>query len=942
MADKEREARLLGLIDELVRELQPGQRITVTVDSRFERDLGLDSLARMELLLRVSDAFGLRLPDAAIQDLDTPRALLGVLDQAGGRALAPAVLPTAAAPVPAAPAVVPLPDHAATLVEVLEWHAAHHPERTHVLLYEDGGPEGAPRALTYGELLERARRMAAGLAGRGVSAQQTVALMLPTGADYLCAFFAILLLGAIPVPIYPPVRLSQLEEHLRRHSRILANAGCRVLITVAQAKAVAELLRRDVPELRDVASATDLEQAPTDLRYRAAPEDIAFLQYTSGSTGDPKGVVLTHANLLANIRALQQATEAGPQDVFVSWLPLYHDMGLIGAWLGSLYCAATLVLMSPLAFLARPVRWLQAIHTHRASMTAAPNFAWELAAGKIRSEDSAGLDLSSLRWGFNGAEPVQVSTLEAFCARYAGNGLRREALAPVYGLAECSVGLAVPPPGRGPRIDCIDRERFTAEGRALPASGDQALRLPVCGLPLPGHQIRIVDAQGATLPQRHIGRVWFRGPSATSGYFRNPQASAHLLQGRGADQWLDSGDFGYLAEGEIVLTGRAKDMIIRGGRNLYPYEVEQAVGAVPGVRRGCVAVFAARDALHGTEKLVVMAETRLTQSDALDALRQRVRALSAEVLGGAPDDIQLVAPYSVLKTSSGKIRRAACRERYESGLPAVPPPAPWRYRLRVGAAVLAATLLHGARQLRWRLAGLRLWAALLVLMPLCLPTLWLCASPAGARRLARPFARLACWLGGLKLAGRHLERVPARAHILVVNHASYLDGLVLLALLPARHRHVFVAKRALQDSRLAGPLLRRLGTLFVDRDDAGQAAGGLDAMARCLQTGDSLILFPEGTFTPQTGLRPFRLGAFVLAARTGTPLLAAGLRGTREALRDGHWWPQPGPVALTLGSLTVPSGDTWHDALALRDALRSEMLTLCGEPDLGGPPRTDG
>src|SRR3972149_1955125 len=285
----------------------------------------------------------------------------------------------------------------------------------------------------------------------------------------------------VPVPIYPPVRLSQIEDHMRRHVMILANAGASFLITVPEAKPVALLLRSQLDTLKSVITAGELADSGA---RPALPEifanDIAFLQYTSGSTGNPKGVMLTHANLLANIRTMGQVVQANASDVFVSWLPLYHDMGLIGSWLASVYFGFPLVSMSPLAFLARPQRWLWAIHRHRGTLSAAPNFAYELCLRKIDERDLEGLDLSSWRYAFNGAEPVSPDTITGFQRRFAKYGLRPEAVAPVYGLAESTVGRALQPPGRGPVIDRIQREPFMQSGQALPAP-DGAANAPRVG-----------------------------------------------------------------------------------------------------------------------------------------------------------------------------------------------------------------------------------------------------------------------------------------------------------------------------------------------------------------------------------------------------------------------------------------------------------------------------
>ncbi len=922
--------RLLRVTGELLRETHPGRPPPLALDSRLERDLGLDSLARVELLLRLGREFGAALPEAALGEAETLGALLPFLGHP-----APPAAPPAPVDLPRG-AALPVPQTAASLVEALEWHAGRTPGRTHVLLLGEGGEE---TPLSYGELLEAARGIACGLVARGLRPQQAVALMLPTGRDYLASFFGALITGAIPVPIYPPARLAQIEDHLRRHARILDNAQAVFMITVPQARPVAAQLAATVPSLAEIVTPREIAVAPRPLLHRARPEDIAFLQYTSGSTGEPKGVVLSHANLLANLRAMGEAFGVSSEDVFVSWLPLYHDMGLIGAWLGALYFGMPLVLMSPLAFLSRPARWLQAVSRHRGTLTAAPNFAYELCAGKLDEADLEGLDLSSLRLALNGAEPVSPATLEAFARRFAPRGLRPEALAPVYGLAECSVGLAFPPLGRGPRIDAVDRAFLLRERHAVPAdaASADAVRLPACGRALPGHAIRIVDEAGGELPERRVGRLQFRGPSATRGYYRNPRASAQLFR----DGWLDSGDYAYLAEGEIYLTGRVKDLIIRGGRNLYPYELEEAVGALPGVRKGCVAVFAGATDRAG-ERLVVVAETRERDGAARQRLRQAIVAAAHEVLGFAPDENVLAPPHAVLKTSSGKIRRAATREAWQRGELGRGGLSPWRQRTKLALAAAGAALRGAARRGGGRLYGLWCWGLLLLLgAPTALLVLAL-RRPAAGRRLARAAARLFLLLAAMPPRARGLERLPAGPHLLLVNHASYFDLLVLQAALPPRH--AFVAKRELERQPLLHACLRGLGALLVERYETSRGAGDVDALVARLRQGDSLLVFPEGTFSREAGLKPFRMGAFVAAARAGVPLAVAGLRGCRDILRDGSWLPRHGRPELEIGAVLWAGGGDWAAAARLREAARAEMLRLSGEHDLGGllpelPPR---
>lgn len=914
-------SQLLQLIITLVREAQPGAGAQRPVDwgSRLDRDLGLDSLARAELLARIDRAFGVTLPDDALY-ADTPRALLELVLAARPIAAAAEVQYPALAKTEGVPA------SAGSLLEVLDWHLQRHPERTHIYVYEGDTPE----PLTFAGLETGAAAVAAGLRAQGLRPRETVALMLPTGQDYFFAFFGVLKAGGIPVPIYPPVRPSQLEEHLRRHGRILANAATRWLITVAAAKRVARLLRAEGVGLERIRTVEELRQAGSaPVAAAVKPEELAFLQYTSGSTGDPKGVMLTHANLLANIRALGARIGVTSNDVFVSWLPLYHDMGLIGAWFGCLYFAVPLAVMSPLAFLARPERWLWAIHRHRATISASPNFGYELCLRHLQPAQTEGLDLSSWRYAFNGAEPVSPDTLERFAQRFAANGLRRQALAPVYGLAESSVGLTMPPPDRGPLIEHVRRDVFMRAGRAepAPAEDEAALRFVGCGSVLRGHEIRAVDSAGRELPDHHEGRLEFRGPSATQGYYRNPEASRQLFR----DGWLDTGDRGYLANGEVFITGRVKDLIIRGGRNIHPYELEEAVGARPGVRKGCVAAFGSRDPVSGEEHLVVVAETRETDPASRQRLRRDIEATTMDLLAVAADDVRLVPPHSVLKTSSGKIRRAATRELYERGELGRPPRALWQQALRLQAGALRQRLRSWRQWLyasyAWAVFGV---GALIVwlLVPL-LPSLeprW---------RLARVALQLLTRLTGLRIDAQGVEQIPATgACVLVSNHASYLDSLALTSVLPRPFR--FVAKGEFRQRFFMRVLLERMDTLFVERFEL---AGSLEDAARittALRAGSAVAFFPEGTLQRESGLHAFHMGAFVAAAETATPVVPVAIRGTRAILLEESWFPRRGRITILVGSPLRPQGSDWEAAVRLRDQARAAVLAMLGEPDLAG------
>lgn len=655
-------AELLQVINIIISEVHPDIPSTrkITLDSSFEKDLGLDSLTRVELISRVEKEFRLALPEQSYAEAESARDLLRVIQSTQKhRAVS---LPSDIQAVDLGETLT-TPDDCSTLINLLNWHVNAHPDRLHIQFYTH---KGDGELITYRQLNNAAVRIAGGLQQHGLKPAEPVALMLPSCADYFYCFIGILLAGGIPVPLYPPARLSQLEDHIRRHVRILTNCLARTFITVSEAKRVAQLLKSQVPNLQHIVSANELgASSAISMPPVISPDDIAFIQYTSGSTGNPKGVVLTHANLLTNIRAMGHVVQASSKDVFVSWLPLYHDMGLIGAWLGSLYYAALFVVMPPLSFLARPERWLWAINKYHGTLSASPNFGYEYCLKRIKGEELKDLDLSSWRAAFNGAESVSPETLNNFSQRFQAFGFNKEAMMPVYGLAESTVGLAFPPLHRGPLIDSIERSLFMRTGVAKPvnAEDERALRFVASGPPLPDHQIRVIDPGGHELPERHEGRLEFRGPSSTCGYYRDPEKTQSLFN----EDWLDTGDLAYIANGELYVTGRIKDIIIRAGRNIYPHELEQAVGNVPGIRTGRVAVFGSEDKHTKTERLVVMAETRTKDDKEMDQLRTEVNTLATDLIGSPPDEVALVPPGTVLKTSSGKIRRAASRDLFEKG-----------------------------------------------------------------------------------------------------------------------------------------------------------------------------------------------------------------------------------------------------------------------------------
>ena len=937
MTDIHREtaASLLTVLQTLIAELHPGRAMPViSLDSSLDKDLGLDSLGRVELMHRIERRFAIVPPERLFAEAETPRDVLRALLQADPSAVHSVELKMENWGLGGEQA---FPDQAETMNDALGWHLEQHPDRPHIRFYSDDD-EGL--TLSYRQLHSAAANLACGLQHTGLQHGQAVAIMLPTGPDYFFSFIGVLLAGGVPVPMYPPARMSQLEDQLRRYVAILANCAAPLLITVAEGKAHAKLLCSLVGSLSQVLTVEDLLAAGSAFDPpKLNPGDMALLQYTSGSTGTPKGVILTHANLLANIRAMGMAVGVRPDDVFVSWLPLYHDMGLIGAWLGSLYHAMPLVVMPPLSFISRPQRWLNAIHRYRGTLSASPNFGYEICLRRLEAKDTAGLDLSCWRAAFNGAEAVVPETVERFIERFKPNGFRPEAMMPVYGLAESSVGLGFPPPQRGLLIDRIQRDAFSRQGLAIPAEpqASHVLRFVACGLPLPGHQLRVVDDGGRELPERRQGRIEFRGPSSTSGYLHNVEHTRALFHG----DWLDTGDLGYVSGGELYVTGRKKDLIIRAGRNIYPQEVEQAVSDIDGIRKGCVAAFGGKDPVTGTERLIVVAETRRLEPGQAEALRSQINAVVTDLLGEPPDDIVLAPPGAVLKTSSGKVRRAAIRELYEgTGFNESRQP----NRLALAGSMLTgwrqAFSVHWMKAAEWLYAAYA-WAAFALLAPAVWASVMLLPTPNSRWQAMRFCIRGLRWATGMPIVVTGLENLPpeGQAFVLVANHSSYLDVYALTAALPRRLG--FVAKAELAGNPLLASALRRIGTEFVERFEAEQGAKDARRLAETLKQGSPLVFFPEGTFTRRPGLMPFHLGGFAAAVESGVPVVPVALRGNRSILRADGWFPRRGIISLSIGKPINPlpilhecGGDPWKAAITLRDVTRAYILRHSGEPDL--------
>ena len=529
-------------------------------------------------------------------------------------------------------------------------------------LAEDGRSESHQ---SFAQLLDEALAMGGRLREAGLEPGETVALIVPTAREFLTTFLGAICAGIVPAPLYPPARLDQFEAYLRQTTPAVRASRAAAVVTTTQLRRVLGTLQSDVPSVRSVLAIERLAGSPLPAVARPRLDDTVFLQFTSGSTSDPKGVVLSHRNLVENIAAF-----AGPHglrltraDRGMSWLPLFHDMGLIGMALTVLYEGCTTEFISPLAFLKRPGTWLSAISRLRSTISFALNFAYDLCVRRVQPREMAGLDLSCWRVAGCGAEPVRAETLAAFSRKFAEVGFREDAFLPCYGMAEHTLAVTFSPLNRVARVDAVKAADLSTARQAVPASGEKGaatIELVSCGRPFPGHEVRIADPKGRPLPDRHVGQILLKGPSVFRGYLGREALTREALAGG----WLHSGDLGYLAGGELYVCGRVKDTIIVNGRNYYPQDLEQAAADVGDVRKGRVVAFGTH-AATGHDRIVVVLEP--TDPQPAPDLADRVRGRIVEATGVLVDEVVVVPSGTIPKTTSGKLQRSRVRQRFESG-----------------------------------------------------------------------------------------------------------------------------------------------------------------------------------------------------------------------------------------------------------------------------------
>lgn len=529
--------------------------------------------------------------------------------------------------------------------------------RGHGLTFVVGGDHVT---VPYDQLHDEARAYAANLQALGVAPGDHVALLGPTSRPLATAIQAIWLAGATVVVLPLPMRLSSIEEFVSQTRTRIANADVTLLLVDPELAPFIEPQAGDPPMVGWDALRPGAGRAGADAFERPVDdvERLAILQYTSGSTSDPKGVMLPHHTVGANLDAIVQATSLDPDDdVLVSWLPLYHDMGLVGLFTVSVTTGTPLVLGAPTDFMAGPSRWMEWISTYGGTATAGPNFSYVLAARALRRSER--LDLSRLRIALNGAEPVDPATVASFVEAGAPHGLRPGAVFPAFGMAEIAIAGTFPEPMSGLRTDAVDRRVLETERYAAPVdhAAEGGRHLAILGRPMQGLEIRVVDPiTGAELTDREVGELEIRGTSVTPGYYKRPDVTREVFH----DGWLRTGDLAYLLDGEMVMCGRIKDMIIVGGRNVYPEDIERALADVDGVRAGNVIAFGV-EGTQGKEGLVVVAESK---SDDHDEVRRTVAQRVRDAVGLPAKDIVLVVPGSLPKTSSGKLQRSLCKVRY--------------------------------------------------------------------------------------------------------------------------------------------------------------------------------------------------------------------------------------------------------------------------------------
>jgi fatty-acyl-CoA synthase len=549
-------------------------------------------------------------------------------------------------------------DRAETLAGALQALVELRPDEEALVLVDRSGTE---HPVTLRDLWKQTRGVQGALTAAGLSPGSVVALVLPTSPELVSTYFGVLLAGGVPAMLSTPSnRITDPRLFTARVAHVVANSKPFAVVCLADVAALLQADGSGFPGQTRLLTPTEINAAATPLEpFAAEPETIATIQYSSGTTGQPKGVLVTHRAALNNLRSMRDAFEIQPDDVAVNWIPLFHDMGLFGAFLLPLLCGCKTVLIPTMDFMRDPSIWLRAIDRFRGTFGWAPNMAYALCATRLSAESLEGLDLSSFRLALNGSEPVLASTVRSFSERMAPFGFRPTSMSPAYGLAEATVLATVHPVGEAPLCEVLDRSALVADEKARPTSGAGVSCVSV-GKAIPNCKLEIRDADGRALPDRHVGKIWLHSNAVFCGYYADPERTRRVL----ANGWLDTGDRGYLVDGYLFFVAREKDLIIVGGEKYVPDDVEAIVNRVPGVRDGCAVAFGVTNESYGTEDLAIVAETRTEGTDALAQLADDIRLEVSRSIGLGPKHVHLVPPGGVDKTTSGKLARGPTRDRY--------------------------------------------------------------------------------------------------------------------------------------------------------------------------------------------------------------------------------------------------------------------------------------
>jgi acyl-CoA synthetase (AMP-forming)/AMP-acid ligase II len=542
---------------------------------------------------------------------------------------------------------------------------------TWLIVPEDPIRSNAARRLSFEEVYRTSAQIARGLQALGAERGRAVGLVADNSPDFVHLFFGTILAGLVPAPLHLPFFVATWADYIDRVRTVLRDGDAQFLVVGDAFMKLTADLNDDVWISRSAGELALLGSRTPDSKQVFAPaasDDTALIQYSSGSTRLPVGVELLHRNVISNVRAIGNTVGADEgADVALCWLPLFHDMGLTGTMLYSWYWGMPLVLMAPSDFIGRPASWLWAVSRFGVTGCAAPNFAYALCSMKTKVPESLlnGLDLSRWRVAFNGAEPIQESTVDSFTERFSAYGFRPEAMYPVYGLAESVVAGCFPPYGQAPKFDHVDRRSLELGlAKCVAANAGSARSVVSVGNALEGGIVRIVNAEGAVLGERLVGEIELTGASVMKGYYRRPDETTAAFS---PDGWFKTGDLGYLAGGEIYVVGRIKDIIKKAGVRFDAADIQARVSEVAGVRAGCVAAFAVENAVGGTEGLTVVAETRLTSGTDLDSVAAEIQKAVAGTFGTHVDVLRLMPPGELAKTSSGKVRVQESRLRFLSG-----------------------------------------------------------------------------------------------------------------------------------------------------------------------------------------------------------------------------------------------------------------------------------